>query len=98
MSPHLFNIYSEQIMREADIEEMGRPINVGGRDVTNLRYADDTALLADNLTTPQHFLSHTIRPAGFLRVKLYKYFLKITFCYIPFSILCHMLFSCFSCL
>ncbi|GFR82404.1 endonuclease-reverse transcriptase [Elysia marginata] len=42
LSPHLFNLYTEQIMRQADIDDMG--INIGGRDITNLRYADDTAL------------------------------------------------------
>lgn len=45
LSPHLFNIYIEQIMREADIENMG--IKIGGRNITNLLYADDTALMSD---------------------------------------------------
>ena len=54
LSPHLFNIYTEQIMREADIDGMG--INIGGRDITNLRYADDTALLSDSLTSMKRIL------------------------------------------
>ena len=41
----LFNIYAENIMREA-LEEWERGISIGGRMVTNLRYADDTTLLA----------------------------------------------------
>ena len=61
LSPHLFNIYTEQIMREADIEDMG--IKVGGRNITNLRYADDTALLADNLTSMKRIL-HRVDTAG----------------------------------
>jgi hypothetical protein len=36
-------------MRESDIDDMG--IKIGGRNITNLRYADDTALLADNITS-----------------------------------------------
>ena len=41
-------------MREADMEGMG--INVGGRNITKLRYADDTALLADNITSMKRLL------------------------------------------
>ena len=45
LSPLLFNIYAENIMREA-LEEWERGISIGGRMVTNLRYTDDTKLLA----------------------------------------------------
>lgn len=38
-------------------------INVGGRDITNLRYEDDTALLADNLTSIKRIL-HRVNTAG----------------------------------
>ncbi|GFR62479.1 hypothetical protein ElyMa_001873000 [Elysia marginata] len=41
-------------MRQADINDMG--INIGGRDITNLRYADDTAILSDNLTSMKRIL------------------------------------------
>ena len=54
LSPHLFNIYTEQIMREADIDDMG--LKIGGRNITNLRYADDTALIADNVTSMRRIL------------------------------------------
>ena len=54
LSSHLFNIYTEQIMREADME--GMEIKIGGRNITNLRYADDTALLADNITSMKRLL------------------------------------------
>ena len=52
LSPLLFNIYAENIMREA-LEEWESGISIGGRIVTNLRYADNTTLLAgtkENLT------------------------------------------------
>ena len=45
LSPLLCNIYAENIMREA-LEEWESGISIGGRMVTNLRYADDTTLLA----------------------------------------------------
>ena len=48
-------------MREADIEEMG--IRIGGRNLTDLRYADDTALLADNITSKRRIL-HKVGTAG----------------------------------
>ena len=44
LSPHIFSTYTEQILREATTENFG--IKVGGRKISNLRYADDTALLA----------------------------------------------------
>ncbi|GFR74930.1 retrovirus-related Pol polyprotein from type-2 retrotransposable element R2DM [Elysia marginata] len=61
LSPHLFNLYTEQIMKQADIDDMG--INIGGRDITNLRYADDTALLSENLTSMKKIL-HRVNNAG----------------------------------
>ena len=54
LSPHLFNIYTEQVMREADIEDMG--LRIGGRNITDLRYADDTGLIASNVTTSKRML------------------------------------------
>ena len=44
LPPLLFDIYAENIMRDA-LEEWERGISIGGRMVTNLRYADDTTLL-----------------------------------------------------
>ena len=54
LSPHLFNTYTEHVMRKADTDDMG--IKIGGRNLTNLRYADDTALLADNITSMRRIL------------------------------------------
>lgn len=47
LSPPLFNLYSEQIMRNAGIKDMTEGVKVGGRNANNLRYADDTTLLAE---------------------------------------------------
>ena len=46
LSPHLFNLYSEYIMRNAGLAEALAGIKIAGRNITNLRYADDTTLMA----------------------------------------------------
>src|SRR5277367_6505896 len=46
LSPSLFNLYAERIMREAGLQESEEGILIGGRIVNDLRYADDTTLLA----------------------------------------------------
>ena len=48
MSPCLFNFYAEYIMRNAGLEETQAGINVAGRNISNLRYADDTNLMAES--------------------------------------------------
>ena len=48
MSPCLFNIYAEYIMRNAGLDEVQTGIKIARRDVNNLRYADDTTLMAES--------------------------------------------------
>ena len=48
LSPRLFNLYAEYIMRNAGLEEAQAGIKVAGRNVNNLRYADDTTLMAES--------------------------------------------------
>ena len=48
MSPSLFNFYAEYIMRNAGLEEAQVGINCAGRNINNLRYADDTTLVAES--------------------------------------------------
>ena len=45
--PCLFNLYAEYIMRNAGLEEAQAGIKISGRNINNLRYADDTTLMAD---------------------------------------------------
>ena len=45
-SPYLFNLYEEYIMRNAGMEEAQAGIKIAGRNINNLRYADDTTLMA----------------------------------------------------
>ena len=46
LSPCLFNFYAEYIMRNAGLEEAQAGIKIAGRNMKNLRYADDTTLIA----------------------------------------------------
>ena len=48
LSPCLFNLYSEYIMRNAGLEEEQAEIKIAGRNINNLQYADDTTLMAEN--------------------------------------------------
>ena len=47
LSPCLFNLYTEYIMRNAGLEEEQAGIKIAGRNINNLRYADDTTLMAE---------------------------------------------------
>ena len=48
LSPCLFNLYAECIIRNAGLEEAQAEIKIAGRNINNLRYADDTALTAES--------------------------------------------------
>ena len=47
-SPCLFNLYAEYIMRNAGLEGAQAGIKIAGRNINNLRYADDTTLMAES--------------------------------------------------
>ena len=47
LSPCLFNLYSEYIMQNAGLDEVQAGIKIAGRNINNLRYADDTTLIAE---------------------------------------------------
>ena len=47
LSPCLFNLYAEYIMRNARLDEAQAGIKIAGRNINNLRYADDTTLMAE---------------------------------------------------
>ena len=48
LSPCLFNLYAEYIMRNAGLDEAQAGIKTAGRNINNLRYADDTILMAES--------------------------------------------------
>ena len=48
LSPYLFNLYVEYIVRNTGLEEAQAGIKITGRNINNLRYADDTTLMAES--------------------------------------------------
>ena len=48
LSPCLFNLYAEYIMRNSGLEEAQAGIKIAGRNISNLRYAEDTTLMAES--------------------------------------------------
>ena len=48
LSPCLFNLHANYIMRNAGLDEAQAGIKIAGRNINNLRYADDTTLMAEN--------------------------------------------------
>ena len=48
MSPYLFNLYAEYIKGNAGLDEAQTGIKIAGRNINNLRYADDTNLMAES--------------------------------------------------
>ena len=47
LSPCLFNLYAEHTMRNTGLDELQAGIKIGGRNINNLRYVDDTTLMAE---------------------------------------------------
>ena len=56
LSPGLFNLYAEYIMRNAGLDEARAEIKIAGRIINNLRYADDTTLMAESEEELKSFL------------------------------------------
>ena len=48
LSPYLFNLYAEYVMRNAGLEETQAGIKIARRNINNLRYAHDTTLMAES--------------------------------------------------
>ena len=56
LSPCLFNLYAEYIMRNLRLDELQAGIKIGRRNINNLRYADDTTLMAESKEELKNFL------------------------------------------
>ena len=56
LSPCLFNLYAEYIMRDAGLQETQAGIKIARRNINNLRYADDTILMAESEEEPESLL------------------------------------------
>ena len=57
LSPCLFNLYAEYIMRNAGLDEAQAEIKISGRSISNLRYADGTTLMAESKEKLRSFLT-----------------------------------------
>ena len=53
LSPCLFNLYAEHIIRNAGLDELQAGVKIGGRNINNHRYADDTTLMAESKEDPK---------------------------------------------
>ena len=64
LSPCLFNLYAEYIFQNANLDESPAGIKIARRDINNLRYADDTTLMAENVEELKSFLMRVKEESG----------------------------------
>ena len=69
-SPCLFNLYAECIMRNAGLDEAQTGIKVAGRNINNLRYADDTTIMAESEEALKSLLMKVKEESGKVGLKL----------------------------
>ena len=69
-SPCLFNLYAEYIMRNSGLEEAQIGIKIAGRNINNLRYADDTTLMAESEEELKSLLMKVKEESGKVGLKL----------------------------
>ena len=77
MSPCLFNFYAEYIMRNAGLEEAQAGIKIARRNINNLRYADDTTLMAESKEELKSFLMKVKEDSEKVALKLNTQKMKI---------------------
>ena len=70
LSPCLFNLYAEYIMRNAGLEDIQTGIKISGRNINNLRYADDTTLMAESEEELNSLLMNIKEESGKVGLKL----------------------------
>ena len=70
LSPCLFTLYAEYIMRNAEREETQAGIKIAGRNINNLRYADDTTLMAESKEEQKSLLMKVKEESGKSGLKL----------------------------
>ena len=61
LSPCLFNLYAEYIMRNAGLDEAQAGIKIAGRNINNLRYADDTTVIAESKELKSLFMKVRVK-------------------------------------
>ena len=77
LSPCLFNLYAEYIMRDAGLEEAQAGIKMAGRNISDLRYADDTTLMAESEEELKSFLMKVKEESEKVGLKLNTHKTKI---------------------
>ena len=70
LSPCLFNLYAEYIIRNAGLEEVQAGIKIARRNINNLRYADDTTLMAESEEELKSLLMKVKEESGKVGLKL----------------------------
>ena len=70
MSPCLFNLYAEYILRNAGLEEAQVGLKIARRNINNLRYADDTTLMAESEEELKSLLMNVKEESGKVGLKL----------------------------
>ena len=76
--PCLFNLYAEYIMQNAGLDEAQDGIKIAGRNISNLRYADDTTLMAESEDKLKSLLMKVIEESEKVGLKLNIQKTKIT--------------------
>ena len=66
----LFNLYTEYIMRNAGLDELQAGIKIGGRNINNLRYVDDTSLMAESEEELKSLLMRVKKESESISLKL----------------------------
>ena len=77
LSPCLFNFYAEYIMRNAGLEKAQAGIKIARRNISNLRYADDTTLMAESEEELKNFLMKVKEESEKVSLKLNMQKMKI---------------------
>ena len=80
LSPCLFNLYAEYIMRNAGLDEAQAGIQIAGRNINHLRYADDTTLMAESEEKLKSFTMKMKEESEKVGLKLNIQTMKITAC------------------
>ena len=78
LSPCLFNLYAEYIMQNAGLDEAQARIKIAGRNINNLRYADDTTLTAESEEELKNILMKVKEESGKVALQLNIQKTKIT--------------------
>ena len=70
LSPCLFDLYPEHIMRNAGLDELQARIKIGGRNINNLRHVDDSTLMAEREEELESLLMRVKEESGRTGLKL----------------------------